>query len=1506
MSSLSPSARPPTSPQALEQRIEAIESEIAAISENNTIAALYYEVGCLCEHALGQTHRAVQAYLNAYNYAPNFRPPLVALIRVFERRGTKRNLAQLLEAAEQLAVDGEHRCSALTDTAQLLEAELGDVDAAKHALQRALEENPGSVTAMLLLERVGRLSGDLEAAAMAMRHQAMQATDPALKGALFIEHARLCEASGDVDQAIASLQTAARITEATDHALNVLCRFARDHARWAELSHALEQLAASQPPEAAAMLREAARLKLDVLADAKSAVSLLKQATQLEPHDRALWHELLWSSQAAHDVETSELAENWLTQTHPDDPIVQAYQVERAVDAYRRAEPASVPPASHGVLHDVLTTLNLRASGQWTEFAQELRRRAQTLHGERKARALWEAAYVTCSVNDDPEGAAPLYEEAHRHSENGVEILRAWYGAMMRHGRFELALEATAQLLERPLPPSERSALAFTRHELLRRVIKSPDAADEALTKALGDPDCDGWAPHVARVRAAIDHNDALLIAAHDRFAEITDESRVASGHLSAKARTQIRMGDVAGAIETLKRVLELDQFDPYAVALLEELLRAMGRDREVVELLRATADGESERRAELSLLLAGSAAQSAGDVDNAYQSYLDAVARAPDSASGYLLLRDLARSTKNARIYLESLQGLARSEGASDRPRQAVFELAEHHAYVASDAETALDGFESLLKSDTYGTDAALSMLLVKPHAEAAQLIEADDMTNIVDTGAWPRYLELKKHFVDAPDAFKRASAWYALGMGASTADCVAELMLHGLRAQVLCGSADAYDEAYLLTDELAQRAPSAKAVSIAIDETLAPGDDPATRLDALNTRIAGASGTAQHQLRLAQARAMQRALKSEEAVALLTELAQDTESTLAELELLRVAARDAQRWDLVVDACERLAAVSETFEADLLEEAAVVYAEQLKDSEQSEALLRRVLELQPARPLALSRLRDMLAGRRDNTGLLAIVESQLDHAQGEQHVELLYEQARLRRALDDRDGAITALSRLQELQPGHVGGLALAAEIHVSMQRWEDAVQALRALAASDVPDVQKRVAHLGASDFLFRHLGNSEQALTELEGVEALGLADAPVYERISVIAQSLNKYDRALAALDKAVAHSTYRDAARLAVQAARLRQTYLQDPQGAISSYRRALAEDPANLDAATALVELLEPADAQIVASGFEDTVRATMRREQLDATTLRCLYNSAQWLDNATGRRLALSALNATQSANDKERRAFEALAPLTRRPDATLAGAQATLVDTSDRALDTAFASAALGLAAAAGREPNAYGVKRRDLVDTETATLATLAEVCSFVDLPAPRFYRSTELAGPPALVVEKKNGVAWVVNTHHLETLSPTDLFLSARQAWAVKHGTVAISEADALQGRAFVDAFLDAVGQQQPSESDRTVRKAIEKKVARRTRKQIEDQLEGVEVNVDAFLVSAQSAADRAGWLFNGDLEAALGSLVQPPLDLERVLADPRAADLLLFSVSLVGASAVNQLCEKVS
>ncbi|MGB5809868.1 MAG: tetratricopeptide repeat protein, partial [Polyangiales bacterium] len=333
-----------------------------------------------------------------------------------------------------------------------------------------------------------------------------------------------------------------------------------------------------------------------------------------------------------------------------------------------------------------------------------------------------------------------------------------------------------------------------------------------------------------------------------------------------------------------------------------------------------------------------------------------------------------------------------------------------------------------------------------------------------------------------------------------------------------------------------------------------------------------------ARRSLQPAHWRALVDARRGPEAVAPLTAALDDRPDDLALWEILRIAARQAEDWSLVALCCDRLAQYLEgSLRADLLEEAALVRLDQLGQQPQAEDLFRAALEADPTREVAFRRLHDLLTAREDADALQALVAARLERGGADGREELLYERARLLRGFSERAEALEVLDQLFSASPDHPGALALAAEIHVSLERWEEAVVHLTHLARADIPREQKRVAHLGAADFLERHLERPEDALAQLRAVDDLGLADAAMLTRIAGLERRRGNENAAADACE-------------------------------------RALGLDPTHRQAMEASLDLVDTARLSRMLTRFENAIWTQIERGRLDEDRLELLRDAAVW----------------------------------------------------------------------------------------------------------------------------------------------------------------------------------------------------------------------------------------------------------------------------------------------------
>ncbi|HEX6240284.1 MAG TPA: hypothetical protein VFZ61_05305, partial [Polyangiales bacterium] len=307
--------------------------------------------------------------------------------------------------------------------------------------------------------------------------------------------------------------------------------------------------------------------------------------------------------------------------------------------------------------------------------------------------------------------------------------------------------------------------------------------------------------------------------------------------------------------------------------------------------------------------------------------------------------------------------------------------------------------------------------------------------------------------------------------------------------------------------------------------------------------------------------------------------------------------------------------------------------------------------------------------------------------------------------RARGELDLALDAVDNVLMLDE-HVGALALAAEIHTSREEWEEAVRALGTLAGAEgVPKAQRRLARLGAADFLLHRLGRAGDALAMLEQVVADGHQDVELMQRVAEVAQRADKPQRASEAILICAEHVKGEDKARLLKQAALLQRDRLHRDAEAAALFRRALEASPRDREAMRALWSLSHD---QAALARFEREVRAALQREPASAEPLRDLLLWSELASDPDSTFVALATLIALEQARDDERRQGDAAlkASLVRRPQPSARLAPSDLGALLAPAPDARYAAVLQCVLSAASEidhlEPGKFGVGRGQRVN------------------------------------------------------------------------------------------------------------------------------------------------------------------------------------------------------------
>jgi tetratricopeptide (TPR) repeat protein len=1402
-------------------KIAALRSEMEASAGDRARQAMFaYEIGRTIEDGNGGEAAAVREYLGAYNLDPAFRPPLFELVRMFERRRSFKNLARLYEAELKSATTPAERASALIDRASLLDDHLTQPDAAGPLFEQAVTEDPDGIAAALMLEQRARSRGDLPSALAALELLAARTRTPALKTLLTIELAREKDRVGEVDTAIEALRAAVRIpsTERV-RALRALEDVARRAGRVPELVAALEARAALDAPHeatrdvAVAGFLEAARLRLERLGDGEGARATIEKGLAIAPDDSVLRLAHMRAAEGSGDITTAAADALALGALAPDGPTA-ALLLREAESAQTSGDVAgarmvlergmSIEPGSAALraMHDDLSL----ALGEIDAVVARLEREAETAAPDVRATLLCRAASFVATVVGDAPRAAALYVRAATGSASAAAIYREMLvtSAGLRHA--ETIADATARLLGATDDAEEKAALHHARYATLLSSGGTAQQLGEALDAAIADGAA--WAVVAQRVLAAGYGDHDRLAAAHRLLAERAVDGDTAAAHFVASARALARAEKHDDAAAALKTALERAPGHRYAVALLEEIYRRKGDADAVVRILREAAEADQSGRArEAQLLVAGAAAESAGDLALAAKTYEDALERDPKALAPLLALRALGEKRGDVAGEVRALEALAEHELGAGGAARFNLELGEHRRD-AGDLAGAASGLRAALDSKECRTPAALDLALlpigkgVEPASrvdalQALASVASDETKSAIAHElmgeamiARDRALaERAAPMLDADDPVARlAAVRMTAGDVARLADraravealaevvadepnLAAELLLHASRIELLAGNADS--DAVLRAADIADRAPGSLVAALAAVEALGEDDDIGERASALAAWAPHTSGAVRSSIEAGAARLLALSGRSEEALPMLRVLFDRDAADLASAEMLRVAARDEQSWADVVRACDRLAEATEgELRAQLLEEGSSVLMDHLEQDDDAEPRLRAALALDPARPIAYARLHDVLADRGDEAALLALVSSRIEVTDDPVDLApLFYEQARLHRSLGDHEGAFAALENLLLLESEHLGGLALLVELHVQREQFAEAVDALRQIASAEgVPASQRRIARLGAADFLDKKLDDARGAMGELRQIEELGLADRALYERVATLAERLGDLDRASDALERGA--EVERDPLKRAAVERRLAKLEMEARgrrEHALAAYRRAIRAQPTDLESLRAASNLIPDAgERRFLTEPPEAAFRSLLETDPLDATALRALGQVADARGDRSLRTAVTRVLVATGLSSRDEATTLDDDTEIVRPPLPIPALSEARFAQLASQPLVGPAAGAVFEIVQAAVEtlteadrlEPSTFGMGRGDLGKPGTPIVDEVLALASKLGAPAGDVWVGGKDPRLVTVIPSYKGKPAWIVGAS-AASLSPAE-------------------------------------------------------------------------------------------------------------------------------------------------
>lgn len=1104
----------------------------------------------------GDPRAAIDTYERLAAHDPDDPAALDALDALHTLIGDWRGLVDVLKRRTGLSYDPAERAELWRRAGAVLDELLSDRTAAVESYRKAAEEDPDDDVAYEALDRLYEQAGNSEELAKVLARRMENHESDEVRVQLGLRLAVLQETQlANLEQAIDAYQRVTDLEPGHPQAVVALAGLYERKAQWPELLDNLKGRAAdtAAPDERADLLYRAAAVLEREMDDVPEALQLLEEALENAPaHEESIATLLRIAQQRDHRVPVAEILESRLE-------VLQRFD-DLAALLSQKVE----------VLDDPF------------EKSGELRRLA-LLHEQGR---------------QDLPAAFGALSKALEHDDGNTEILDELERLAASVGCYE---ELAATLQERAAACSDST---YAR-ELYLRTAK---VADERLND-------DGRAIAAYRRALAAGGDDDALFAALDRLYQKTEEHSALGEVLERRvdladdedvritllgrlgALREQHQGDIRGAFEAYRRVLEVQSSEEVALEAMERFTKEPSLARDAIEILEVAYQelGRPDRlgalydtRIELAdspdekfQLLAEAAAHQetqlgAADVAIRYlreavlldpfeESSVDDLERLAEASGNWAALKDLVERLP-ADLDPPILRDYQLRAARWYRDKLNDWPAAEERLASALDVDPeSLEAHQQRIQIlRAGGREAELADALFRcsevagdPELQGEQLREAAKLAEhrLGDIDKSVQYLEAI--LATSPRDTRALDDLIRIGLTTGRHKEVAgylEIRIEdeenpetrlGLRRR----------HAALLLNELSDQQRAVDAYRGVLDE--APGDQDAlsvleqhyeateqwTELEELIERRLDAAQTQDEQIaariglaRLQDSRFGRRA----EAVDQLREiLAMEPAhaGALAELERLLTAE---ENWDELLEVFEgRLDLLRDPGERlDLLLRMAAVHQKLEGDEDRAVATYERILEVDPDHHEALRRLADMQesAGRGEEAATL--LERLVSLSTGVAAVEDLCRLATLRSDnLGDAAGAEAALKQAYGLLQGETSDVDVLGRLkaHYEAQGEWDKLASLLCDEAGRLEDAKQQVPLYQEAARLFaEELGDQERAAESLRLAVELAPQDRSVLVPLSEYYLEAGKPQEAVQVLERVIASFGGRRAKELAI------------------------------------------------------------------------------------------------------------------------------------------------------------------------------------------------------------------------------------------------------------------------------------------------------------------------------------------------------------------------------------
>ena len=626
---------------------ELYERAVDGAADDETKITFLFKVGRLYEDALDAPAQALTAYRRILDVDGQHLGAIHALQRAAERAGRYKDLVQGLELEAQKIGDKRQKLALLHRAGEVCEVELGDDDAALALYRKVYDLDRTYAPALASLGRLHYKAGRFEDLLETYQAELRVSPKGPQSAALLYKMGELYEERiGKDEDAIISYRKAIEMDPFNQQALHALGRKLTERSRFDELVKLLE-LELSSLKDPALRARTAFRLGEVYeyrLKAPEKALAAYEQALNVEPDFRPARDGRVRLLTEARDFKrlVDELAREAETAKDPK-LAVAALMREGEVWRDELAEPVRAITCFEAVLvrdpgHiDALIALEplYAERGAWDLLCQVLGAEARVFNDPvARVGALRELARIQEEfAGATPEQVRQSYFAILQLVPNDLAALRALEQRALREGDKKLLAHIDAKLgaiIEEP----QLVALYHTRLGEALEELGDASALEVFRAALARDPESIAAARGLSRM-AERSQDPELLEEAAESEARMALDLSVAARLLLKAANCRTDRGDVAGAVQSLARALEINPEHESAIGRVRELLLARGEVDRLIALLSQAAGAAKKPERIASIWV--NVAELYADKKNDVPAGLAALHRAKNLAPGHV-----------------------------------------------------------------------------------------------------------------------------------------------------------------------------------------------------------------------------------------------------------------------------------------------------------------------------------------------------------------------------------------------------------------------------------------------------------------------------------------------------------------------------------------------------------------------------------------------------------------------------------------------------------------------------------------------------------------------------------------------------------------------------------------------------------------------------------------------------------------------------------------------------